>query len=206
MNFLAKLVLGMIKNLLGMKLIWIIVIAVVVLIVIFLIKNIVKGSFDVAKFAGGFNVFSGQVQGKLIYYFIIFSIVAAVALGIYAKFTDDTYSNTYKNNISNNNEVYVDQRQIIESQEDTLMIGIKLFGLKIGLTAKGHPKSNTTIDNKKVTGKIIVSGTNPPAPIKVNPTSDLKKSLYVLGASFVGLLVIIFGTHFITKLFKKEKK
>jgi hypothetical protein len=78
-------ILAIIKFVLGLKFGWIILVIGAIIFGGSIIRNIFTGSFNVAKFAGGFNLFAGGVQGKLIYYFIVFSIVAAVALGIYGK-------------------------------------------------------------------------------------------------------------------------
>jgi len=64
--------------------------------------------FDIKKFFGGFAFWQGEVFGKLLYYFIIVSIVLAIAFGIYKKFVQPTHSNPQKagtiiNYITNNN-------------------------------------------------------------------------------------------------------
>lgn len=111
--------------------------------------NIFKGSFNILKFVNGFNLFAPGVQGKLIYYGIVFAIVAAVALGIYHRFTQETYENTYKNQIHHNSIVTVDQRQIVNGEDD-LFFGVKLFGFKLGLCHKGKIKGREIINNKEV--------------------------------------------------------
>jgi hypothetical protein len=111
-----------------------------------LVFNIFRGTFSIGKFFNGFNIFSTGTQGKLLYYFIIGSIVAAVALGIYHKFTETTYSSVYKNQVTADN-VTIDQKQIYPSQEDVLLIGIKIFGFKFGVTYQGTPSNKTTINN-----------------------------------------------------------
>ena len=139
---------GLLKVLLGMKFGWLIAIVAGVILAGSIIRNIFTGSFNAAKFVGGFNIFAGGVQGKLIYY----AIIGTILLAIYGKIMQPTsdFDNTYKNNVHHNDDVVIDQRQIIESQEDTLLIGIKIFGLKIGITVKGIPKPREIIDNANV--------------------------------------------------------
>ena len=65
-NLAIKIIMGLIKGILGMKFGWLLLIVVASVIGISLVKNIFSGSFNIAKFAGGFNIFTGSVQGKLI--------------------------------------------------------------------------------------------------------------------------------------------
>ena len=141
-------IMTIIKFLLGLKFGWIILLGIGLLMGGSLIRNIFTGSFSVGKFASGFNLFAGGVQGKLIYY----AIIGTLLLAVYGKIMQPTsdFDNTYKNNVHHNDDVVIDQRQIIESQEDSLLIGIKIFGFKIGITAKGTPKPREIIDNSKV--------------------------------------------------------
>ena len=124
---------------------WLIVIGILAFIGI-LVKNIITGEFNLTKFVGGFNIFSGPVQGKLIYYGVIFSIVAAVSLGIYHKLTQTTYAANYKNQIKAE-QVVVDQKVIYPTPEDNLFLGIKIFGLKLGITIQSRPKPVITENN-----------------------------------------------------------
>jgi hypothetical protein len=163
-NIITKVLFGLVtsvvKSIVGMKFGWIFLVIVAIIALLFIIKlihNITTGSFNVVKFASGFNLFNGQVQGKLIYYFIIFSIVSAIALGIYGKITQDTFENNYKNVIKNNEEVTVDQRQIVVSPDDNLLIGIKLFGLKVGITHTSKPKVREILNNKDISTKAEVN-------------------------------------------------
>ena len=116
---------------------------------VLLTKNILTGTFSVSKFFSGFAFWQGAVMGKLIYYIIIFSIVAAVALGIYHRFTQETYSNDYRNNVKGEN-VIIDQRQIFDNKSDAVLIGIKLFGLRIGVSVESKVKPNTVTNNNEV--------------------------------------------------------
>ena len=59
-----------------------------------LIRNILTGAFSVTKFASGFNIFSGGVQGKLIYY----GLLAILAFGLYHQLTRATYDTDYTSN------------------------------------------------------------------------------------------------------------
>ena len=159
---------SLIKGILTMKFGWVILTVVGIVMGLSIVKNIFSGSFNVAKFAGGFNIFTGSVQGKLIYY----GFLAILAFGLYhqltrATFTTD-YTNTYKNNIHNNESVTVDQSQTIQTPEDTLLIGIKIFGLRIGISAQSKPKPVTIIDNKKI------DQVAPVPPVVIN-TPEVKK-------------------------------
>lgn len=125
-----------------------------ILFVFFLIKNIFNGSFSIAKFFGGFNVFSGSGQGKLIYYFVIFSIVAAVALGIYHKFvqTTFTYDTSYKNDIHGNENVSISQN--VNEPQKNYLIRLQLLGLDLHFWQRGSSKVTTKITNKNTPIKI----------------------------------------------------
>jgi hypothetical protein len=73
-----------------------------------LIKNILTGSFSIAKFASGFNPFAGGVQGKLIYYgLIIFGCFCVYHFIMRPTYSYDT---DYKNQIHHNQDVMIDQR------------------------------------------------------------------------------------------------
>lgn len=100
--------LPLLKIILGMKFGWIILIVVGILVVGSLLKNILTGSFSLGKFASGFNIFAGGVQGKLIY----FGLLAILAFGLYHQLTKATteYNTDYRNNIHHNDDVLVDQR------------------------------------------------------------------------------------------------
>jgi hypothetical protein len=101
-------ILGILKFILGMKFGWLLLIGGGLLIGGSIIKNIFTGSFSVGKFLGGFNLFAGGVQGKLIYY----GILAILAFGLYYQLTRATtnYDTDYKNNVHHNQDVAIDQR------------------------------------------------------------------------------------------------
>jgi hypothetical protein len=124
---------------------WSIVIGVIILIGT-LVKNIITGGFSLTKFIGGFNIFAGPVQGKLIYYGVIFAVVAAVSFGLYHRITQETFETNYKNQIKAE-QVIVDQKTIYPVQDDALLIGIKIFGLKLGITIQSRPKPIISINN-----------------------------------------------------------
>lgn len=123
-----------------------------------LLRNLKTGAFSPLKFISGFNLFLPGVQGKLIYIGVILIVAAILLFGLYHQLTratyDTNYKNNYKNNIHGNNAVTVDQRQIISQPEDTLMIGVKVLGLKVGISAQSKPAVPiTVIDNTKVQKK-----------------------------------------------------
>lgn len=120
-----------------------------------LIFNIKNKSFNPLKFISGFNIFNGQVQGKLIYFFIIFSFVAAMALGVYNKIVQPTtnYDNNYRNEIKQNEEVVIDQRQIIIPAPETKRFGLELFGLHFGFSFNGKSKNIEKVENNTIKTK-----------------------------------------------------
>lgn len=135
--------------------------------------NIFRGTFSIGKFFNGFNIFSGGVQGKLIYYLIIGSIVAAVALGIYHRFTQETYENTYTNTVKAE-EVVIDQRQILPNPDDSFFFGVKIFGFKLGI-ARGK---KTTIKAPEVTNKIKATNTEVyPNASNLNVVEKIKEKI-----------------------------
>jgi hypothetical protein len=105
---MVNILLGLLKGILGMKFGWLIAIVVGVILGGSIIKNIFSGSFNVAKFASGFNPFTGSVQGKLIYYgLIIFGCFVAYH---FIMRPTNSYDTDYKNHIHNNQDVMIDQR------------------------------------------------------------------------------------------------
>jgi len=103
-----NLIIPILKFIMGMKIGTAIALIGGGLVLITLIRNILIGTFNVSKFAGGFNIFSGSIQGKLIYW----GILAILAFGLYHQLTRSTfnYDTDYRNNIRNNRDVYLDQR------------------------------------------------------------------------------------------------
>jgi len=123
MNYLT-----IIKFILGLKFGWLLLIVGGIIMGGSIIKNIFTGSFSVAKFAGGFNIFAGGVQGKLIYY----GLMIVLALGLYHQITRATYDydTDYKNNIRNNRDVYLDQR-VGETCTEKCALAIQPMGFTI---------------------------------------------------------------------------
>ena len=114
----------------------------VVIFVGVLVFNILKGTFSISKFFGGFNVFAGAVQGKLIFY----AIIAAVAFGVYQKIIQPTVRTDYKNNIKAET-VYIDQKPILP--EIKYAFRLQSFGLDIHFfRITPYPKTNT-VNNLK---------------------------------------------------------
>jgi hypothetical protein len=107
--------------------------------------NIIKGTFSVTKLLGGFNIFSGQVQGKLIFYGVIIVIALAIAFGLYTKITEKTIVTNYKNKITAEN-VTIDERPILP--EVHYLVRLEILGLDIHFfqrTQKPYNNSKTTI-------------------------------------------------------------
>jgi hypothetical protein len=123
---MLNFILGLVKGIMGLKFGWIIVIVLGLIIGGSLIRNIFTGSFSVAKFLGGFNIFAGGIQGKLIYY----GILALLAFGLYYQLTRATtnYDTDYKNNIHHNQSVAVDQRVGATCIPTKILWGIIQFG------------------------------------------------------------------------------
>ena len=131
-------ILMLLKGLLGTKFGWIIAIVVGIILGGSLIKNIVSGSFSVAKFASGFNPFTGGVQGKLIYYGII--IFACITVYNFVMRPTNSYDTDYKNQIQGNQDVIIDQRVGTNTGCDVSL----LFGL-VKLGCKQEPITKTVI-------------------------------------------------------------
>jgi len=128
----TTIVMSLIKGLLGMKFGGVILIAISVILGLSIIKNIFSGSFNVTKFVGGFNPFTGSVQGKLIYY----AVFAILAFGLYHQLTRATteFNTDYRNNIRGNRDVYLDQR-VGDNCTEKCALAIQPFGftiLKVG--------------------------------------------------------------------------
>jgi hypothetical protein len=179
----------------------------VVVAILYLLRNVFKRIYEAIKFIilpNKYEVvkkeipqkfapiafiapFLTQISAKTIAYIVIFAIVGTVCFGLYQKITADTYSNDYRNTIKGNKEVTVDQRQIIIGAEDKLLIGIKIFGLKVGISIQSKDKVPTTITNN---GQVVT-----PQPVVETPKSSVTP--VVTPKPKVG---------FWNKLFTKEKK
>lgn len=103
-----NILLTLLKGIMGMKFGWVILLVVGLIIGGSLIKNILTGSFSIGKLFSGFNILTGSVQGKLIYY----GILALLAFGLYHQLTKATteYNTDYRNNVHHNRDVAIDQR------------------------------------------------------------------------------------------------
>jgi hypothetical protein len=118
----------LISLILGMKFGWVIAIVLGLIVGGSIIKNIISGSFSVAKFAGGFNIFSGGVQGKLIYYgLIIFGCFVAYSFIMRTTYSYDT---DYRNNIKGNQDVIIDQRTGPTCVPTKILFGLIQIGCK----------------------------------------------------------------------------
>jgi hypothetical protein len=118
---------NLLKGLLGMKLGTILLMVAGAGGLLFILKTFVFG-----KVGGVASWFIGW-QGKLVYYFLVVSLITALSLGLYHKITDATYENNYNNIVKRANQIIIDQRQILPP-EDELIAGINIFGFKFGLT------------------------------------------------------------------------
>jgi hypothetical protein len=160
-----NLILEGIKLVLGMKLGWVILLVVGVILGLSLIKNIISGSFSVAKFAGGMNPFTGAIQGKLlwlaIWCFIFFTAYSFIMRTTYSYDTD------YRNNFNNQGDNLVDQRVGATCIPTKILWGVVTIGCDSGSQKKivnnteekkevidqktvEQPKSNIIPKNKKV--------------------------------------------------------
>jgi len=105
---MTNFLLGLAKMILGLKFGWLLLIVVAIILGGSIIHNIFTGSFNVLKFASGFNPFIGSIQGKLIWLaiwcFIFFTVYQFIMRPTYSYDTD------YKNQIHHNQDVMVDQR------------------------------------------------------------------------------------------------
>ena len=118
----------LIKMLLGLKFGWVIILVLGVFFIGSFIRNVSTGSFSVGKFLGGFNVFAGGVQGKLIYYgLIIFGCFVVYNFVMRPTYSYDT---DYKNQIHHNEDVIVDQRVGGDGCNVEILFGLFKFGCK----------------------------------------------------------------------------
>lgn len=117
----------------------------VVIFIVVLVFNIIKGTFNISKFFGGFNILAGGVQGKLIYYAILFILGA----GLWHQLTKATteYNTDYRNTITRNRDVFVDQR-VGDGDIDKCLVAIEPFGLSLLKIGCVKVKSTSIIENK----------------------------------------------------------
>ena len=146
---MVNFLLGLLKGLLGMKFGWVIAIVIGIIIGGSIIRNIITGSFSVAKFASGFNPFIGSVQGKLIYYgLIIFGCFVAFNFIMRPTYSYDT---DYKNQIHHNEDVLVDQRVGATCIPTKILWGV----IQIGCNSSAQSKN---VDNSCKDCKGIKNG------------------------------------------------
>jgi hypothetical protein len=150
---MINIIFGLLKTILGMKFGWLIAIVAGIIIGGSLIRNILSGSFSVAKFAGGFNIFAGGVQGKLIYYgLIIFACFTAYHFIMRSTYSYDT---DYKNQIYQNQDVMLDQR--VGTQEGC---NVNLFFGLVKIGCKSQPITkivNNSCDCEKTVPPVVVT-------------------------------------------------
>ena len=136
---MEKLLMILVKTILGMKFGWLIVIVVAVILGFSIIKNIFSGSFNVVKLASGFNPFTGAIQGKLIWLaiwcFIFFTVYNFIMRPTYSYDTD------YKNQIHHNEDVLVDQRVGATCIPTKILWGLIQIGCNSGAMEKNIDNS-----------------------------------------------------------------
>jgi len=99
-------------------------------------------SFSITKLLSGFAFWKGEVVGKIIY----IAIIVTICLGVYHKITQTTISTENKNILTKPETVNIDQRQTFPEKEDSFFLGVKLFGLKIGVAKEGKRNVETSMD------------------------------------------------------------
>jgi len=139
-------ILLLLKGLLGTKFGWIIAIVVGVILGGSLVKNIVSGSFSIAKFASGFNPFSGGVQGKLIYYGLIF--FACILVYNFVMRPTNSYDTDYRNQITGNQDVIIDQSVGAKCIPTKILWGLIQFGCTSAPINKTVTVNNECVDCK----------------------------------------------------------
>ena len=174
----TSILMSLIKWLLLQKFGVIILIVIGIILLLSLIRNILSGSFNVAKFAGGFNPFVGSVQGKLMYY----AVFAILAFGLYHQLTRATtnYDTDYKNNIHHNADVFVDQRVGTSTGCDVnLFYGLVKIGCKQLPMVKNVNNGVTTIPQTTLTPATVAT-----PEVKKLKTSLLGKVFKIVGFPF----------------------
>jgi len=102
---------------------------------------------SVGKFFNGFNIFNPEKLCKIFYVMLI----ASLCLGIYHFITRATYETTNKTTITKPQEVYVDNRSIIEQKDkEKAFLGLRIFGLKLGLSYSSKQAEKKANDTKTV--------------------------------------------------------
>ena len=142
---MLKIILALITFILKLKFGWIIAIVVGVIIGFSVIKNIISGSFSVAKLASGFNPFTGAIQGKLIW-LAIWCFIFFTAYQFIMRPTT-SYDTDYKNNIRGNQDVIIDQSVGVKCIPTRILWGL----IQIG--CKSDPISKNVTNNCKDCGQ-----------------------------------------------------
>jgi hypothetical protein len=149
--------LTLLKGIMGMKFGWVILLVVGLLIGGSLIKNIITGSFSIAKFASGFNPF-GFAQGKIlwlaIWTFIFFTTYQFVMRTTY------TYDTNYRNNFNNQGDNLVDQRVGATCIPTKILWGFIQIGCDSGSQKKviNNIEENKEVADQKPKTNIIPRG------------------------------------------------
>ena len=140
-----NLIFGLIKIILGMKFGYLILIGIVVILGFSIIKNIFSGSFNVVKLAGGFNPFTGAIQGKLIW-LAIWCFIFFTAYSFIMRPTTN-YDTDFKNNFNNQGDNLVDQRIGATCIPTKILWGVITIGCDSGSQKK---VVNNTEEKKEV--------------------------------------------------------
>ena len=137
-----NILLTLLKGILGMKFGWVILVVVGLIFGLSLIKNIISGSFSIAKFASGFNPFGG-VQPKLIW-LAIWCFIFFTAYQFIMRPTTN-YNTDYRNNIHDNQDVMVDQRVGASCIPTKILWGV----IQIGCNSESMKKVTNNTEEKK---------------------------------------------------------
>ena len=135
-----NLLIGLVKGILGMKFGVLIVVVLGVILVFSILKNIISGSFSVAKLASGFNPFTGAIQGKLIW-LAIWCFIFFTAYQFIMRPTT-SYDTDYKNNIRGNQDVIIDQSVGAKCIPTKILFGLIQIGCKSEAVKKNVTNNN----------------------------------------------------------------
>lgn len=148
------------KLILGMKFGWVILLALGVILIFSLVRNIISGSFSVGKLASGFNPFTGAIQGKLIW----LAIWAFIFFTAYQFIMRETisYDTDYKNQIHHNDDVILDQRVGPQCIPTKFLWGLIQFGCNSEAIVKNETNNscNCKVEEKKQEEKVSTSKEN----------------------------------------------
>ena len=137
-----NILLTLLKGILGMKFGWVILLVVGLIFGLSLIKNIISGSFSVAKFASGFNPFGGA-QGKLLW--LAFWCFAFFTAYSFIMRPTTSYDTDYKNHIHDNQDVFTDQRVGASCVPTKILWGV----IQIGCGSESMKKVTNNVEEKK---------------------------------------------------------